>query len=47
MGANYCVADIYLFVVTGWFGRLQIPLKMATSRFREVVATRLQCKQRD
>ncbi len=42
MGANYCVADIYLFVVTGWFGRLQIPLKKwpHIERFREVVATR-------
>ena len=42
MGVNYCVADIYLFVVTGWFGRLQIPLKKwpHIERFREVVATR-------
>ena len=42
MGANYCVADIYLFVVTGWFGRLQIPLKKwpHIERFREEVATR-------
>lgn len=42
MGVNYCVADIYLFVVTGWFGRLQIPLKKwpHIERFREVMATR-------
>ncbi len=42
MGANYCVAGIYLLVVTGWFGRLQIPLKKwpHIERFREVVATR-------
>ena len=42
MGANYCVADIYQFVVTGRLSRLQIPLKKwpHIERFREVVATR-------
>jgi glutathione S-transferase len=42
MGAAFSVADIYLFVVTGWFGRLQIPLAQwpHIARFRDVVAAR-------
>lgn len=42
MGADFSVADIYLFVVTGWFGRLQIPLAKwpHIERFREVMAAR-------
>jgi len=42
MGADFSVADIYLFVVTGWFGRLQISLAKwpHIERFREVMAAR-------
>ena len=42
MGSDFCVADLYLFVVTGWFGRLNISLKKwpHIERFREVMATR-------
>ncbi|WP_024872715.1 glutathione transferase GstA [Tolumonas lignilytica] len=42
LGAQFSVADIYLFVVTGWFGRLNIPLKKwpHIERFREVMAAR-------
>ncbi|WP_321406864.1 glutathione transferase GstA [Tolumonas auensis] len=42
LGTEFSVADIYLFVVTGWFGHMNIPLKKwpHLERFREVVATR-------
>lgn len=42
LGAQFSVADLYLFVITGWFGRMNIPLKkwLHIERFREVVAAR-------
>lgn len=41
-GTEFTVADAYLFVVTGWFGRLNISLQRwpHIERFREVVAAR-------
>ncbi len=42
LGAQFSVADLYLFVITGWFGHMNIPLKKwpHIERFREVVAAR-------
>lgn len=42
LGDQFSVADLYLFVITGWFGRMNIPLKkwLHIERFREVVAAR-------
>lgn len=41
-GSEFTVADAYFFVVTGWFGRLNISLHKwpHIERFREVVAAR-------
>lgn len=42
LGAQFSVGDLYLFVVTGWFSRMNIALKKwpHIERFREVIAAR-------